>query len=212
MRADLRLNKPIYSSFLNCDVDIKKILKTLFITSKPYSDKLKKLLIINNPDCLDDSNQDYQKIIDSFSLKDLIDKNYIRLNPKVARGTHQQIKTYIITTLDNFHTNLEDSNYMQYNISFDIMCYNDAWVLDDYKIRPIVIAGYIDGILNSITNNKNFQRTNKSNIKLSGIGEYQFLGLSLTVLNEDFSTYTLMYHGMTLGEGFQREGSLQINE
>jgi hypothetical protein len=89
MRKDLISFKPIYSSLLSCDKDVEKILKTLFISSKPYSDILKRLLIINNKDCLDLSNQDYKQIIDSYSLGDLIDKNYIRLNPKIARGTHE---------------------------------------------------------------------------------------------------------------------------
>ena len=74
MRKDLISFKPIRSSFLSCDIDIQSILKTLFVTSRPYSDILKRLLIINNKDCLDTSNEDYQKIIDSFSLGDLLDK------------------------------------------------------------------------------------------------------------------------------------------
>jgi len=89
MRKDLISFKPIYSSLLSCDQDMEKILKTLFISSKPYSDMLKRLLVINNKDCLDMSNKDYQQVIDTYSLGDLIDKNYIRLNPKVARGTHE---------------------------------------------------------------------------------------------------------------------------
>jgi hypothetical protein len=48
---------------------------------------LKKLLIINSKDCLE-KNPEYQRVIDSFSLKDLIDRDYIRLNPKISRGTH----------------------------------------------------------------------------------------------------------------------------
>ena len=144
MRKDLISFKPIYSSLLSCDKDVEKILKTLFISSKPYSDILKRLLIINDKDCLDMSNTDYKKVIDSYSLWDLIDKDYIRLNPKIARGTHEEIKTYIIVTLDNFILNRASSHYMDYNINFDIICYNDAWILNDYKVRPLMICGYID--------------------------------------------------------------------
>ena len=89
MRKDLISFRPINSSFFSCDVDIQAILKTLFVTSRPYSDMLKRLLIINNKDCLDTTNQDYQKMIDNFSLGDLIDKGYIRLNSKISRGTHE---------------------------------------------------------------------------------------------------------------------------
>ena len=89
MRKDLISFKPIYSSFLTCDKDIEALLKTLFVSSRPYSNLLKRLLIINNKDCLDTTNQDYQKVIDNFSLGDLIDKGYVRLNPKISRGTHE---------------------------------------------------------------------------------------------------------------------------
>ena len=121
MRKDLISLKPVYSSFLFCDKDVEKILKTLFISSKPHSDILKRLLIINNKDCLDASNAEYQKIIDNYSLGDLIDQEYIRLNPKIERGVHEQIKTYILISLDNFSLNTVDSKYMDYNINFDII-------------------------------------------------------------------------------------------
>lgn len=211
MRSDLITYKDIYSSFLSCDKDIQKILKTLFISSKPYSDILKRLLVINNPDCLDMSNQTYKKVINSMSLSDLIDKGYIRLNPKVSRKTHEEIKTYIIITLDNFLSAKASDEYRDYNINFDIICYNDAWDLDDYKNRPLLIAGYIDGILNSITNNQRNGRSFKSNIKLTGIGRYNFLNCTLHVLNEDFSMYSLSYRGEHFSEDLQRMESL-INQ
>lgn len=209
MRKDLISFKPVYSSLLSCDKDVEKILKTLFISSKPYSDILKRLLIINNKDCLDMSNEDYKKVIDSYSLGDLMDKDYIRLNPKVARGTHEEIKTYIIVTLDNFTPNRRSSHYMDYNINFDIICYNDAWVLNDYRVRPLIICGYIDGILNSLTQeNQRLEKTHQSHIQLSGIGEYQFLGCNFNVLNEDLSMYTLSYHGTHFVEDIKQIGKV----
>ena len=209
MRKDLISFKPVYSSLLTCDKDIEKILKTLFISSKPYSDFLKRLLIINNKDCLDTSNENYKKIIDSYTLGDLINKNYIRLNPKIARGTHEEIKTYIIVTLDNFMPNRSSSHYLDYNINFDIICYNDAWVLNDYKVRPLLICGYIDGILNSLTqDNQRVEKTHQSHIKLSGIGEYNFLGCNFNVLNEDLSMYTLSYHGTHFIEDIKQLGNV----
>lgn len=209
MRKDLISFKPVYSSLLSCDKDVEKILKTLFISSKPYSDILKRLLIINNKDCLDMSNEDYKKVIDSYSLGDLMDKDYIRLNPKIARGTHEEIKTYIIVTLDNFTPNRRSSHYMDYNINFDIICYNDAWVLNDYRVRPLIICGYIDGILNSLTQeNQRLEKTHQSHIQLSGIGEYQFLGCNFNVLNEDLSMYTLSYHGTHFVEDIKQIGKV----
>ena len=207
MRKDLISFKPVYSSLLSCDKDVEKILKTLFISSKPYSDILKLLLVINNKDCLDTSNKEYKQVIDNYSLGDLIDKGYIRLSPKIARGTHEEIKTYIIVTLDNFIPNGRSSHYIDYNINFDIICYNDAWVLNDYKIRPLMICCYIDGILNSLTQeNQRLEKTHQPHIKLSGIGEYSFIGCSFNVLNQDLSMYTLSYHGTHFIEDIKQLG------
>ena len=209
MRKDLISFKPVYSSLLSCDKDVEKMLKTLFISSKPYSDILKRLLIINNKDCLDMSNSDYKQVIDQYSLGDLMDKGYIRLSPKIARGTHEEIKTYILVSLDDFTPNIKSKHYIDYNINFDIICYNDAWVLNDYKVRPLMICGYIDGILNSLTqDNQRLEKTHQSHIKLSGIGEYQFLGCNFNVLNEDLSMYTLSYHGTHFIEDIKQLGNV----
>lgn len=209
MRKDLISFKPVYSSLLSCDKDVEQMLKTLFISSKPYSDILKRLLIINNKDCLDMSNSDYKQVIDQYSLGDLMDKGYIRLSPKIARGTHEEIKTYILVSLDGFTPNIKSKHYIDYNINFDIICYNDAWVLNDYKVRPLMICGYIDGILNSLTqDNQRLEKTHQSHIKLSGIGEYQFLGCNFNVLNEDLSMYTLSYHGTHFIEDIKQLGNV----
>ena len=196
MFKDIRLNKPIYSSFLSIDKDIEEILRTLFVSNRPHSDILKRLLIINNPDCLDMENQDYKKVIDQYSVQKMLDKGYIRLNPKISRGTHEEIKSYIIISVDNFSSNRGNPQYRDYNVFFDIVCYNDAWVLNDYKIRPLSICGYIDGILNSVQSEKSL----RSNFRLSGIGKFQFLGCDEHVLNEDISMYTLSYHGIHFTE------------
>lgn len=209
MRKDVITQRPIYSSFFSCDRDIEEILKLLFISSKPYSDILKRLLIINNKDCLDTKNKTYQDIIDKFSLADMIEQGYIRLNPKIARGTHEQIKSYIIISLDSFSSNIRNSFFRDYNITFDIVCYNDAWVLDDYKIRPLAICGYIDGILNSISQRENLY---KRQIKLTGIGQYQFLACNEQVLNEDLSMYTLAYRGIHFTEDLNKVGQVSIDD
>ena len=57
MRKDVISLKPIYSSFLSCEIDTEEIVKLLFVKSKPYSDKLKRLLIINKPDCLNENSE-----------------------------------------------------------------------------------------------------------------------------------------------------------
>lgn len=200
MRKDVILNKEIYSSFFSCETDAQTIIRKLFVQSNPYSDKLKRLLIINKPDCLDQTNQDYKKLIDSKPLSVLRKEGYIRTNPKIARKQFENIKSYILITFDNFSPNRIDPKFMDCTVSFDIICYDDEWDLDGFKERPLIIAGYIDGILNALTNEniaaiKGAKKIG-SNIKLSGMGEYKFLGCNLVILNQDISMYTLSYRAL----------------
>ena len=53
MRKDLITLKPLQSSFLSVEQDTETLIRTLFIDTKPYSDILKSLLVVNEPDCLD---------------------------------------------------------------------------------------------------------------------------------------------------------------
>ena len=211
MRYDVRAMKPIYSSFLSCERDMQQIVKLLFVKSKPYSDKLKRLLIINKSDCLDENNRSYQDLIDSKPLSVMRKEGYIRLNPKIARKEFQNIKSYILVTFDNFSPNRVDPKFMDCTVNFDIICYDDQWDLDGFRERPLVIAGYIDGILNSISNEyKNSQKKPVgNNIKLSGMGEYNFLGCNLAVLNEDISMYTLSYRAVHFTEDKKLEATIE---
>ena len=215
MRSDVRMMKPIYSSFLSCEKDAEEIVKLLFVKSDPYSDKLKRLLIINNPDCLNPKDQDtdkkYKNLIDSKPLSVLRKEGYIRLNPKIARGQHQEIKSYILMTFDNFSPNRIDPKFMDCTLNFDIICYDDEWDLEGFQIRPIMIAGYIDGILNSLSNENKVAWQNKgaSNIKLSGMGQYALLGCNLVVLNEDISMYTLSYRALHFTQNLKEEGYVE---
>ena len=211
MRVDVINTRPIHSSFLSCSKDAQTIIKTLFVKSRPYSDRLKRLLVINNPDCLDQSKEQYQRLIDSKPLSVLRKEGYIRTNPKIARKEFENIKSYILITFDNFTTNRIDPKYLDCTVNFDIICYDDEWDLQDFQERPIVIAGYIDGILNSLTNdNRIAWQTKGNNVKLSGMGEYEFLGLNLVILNEDISMYTLSYRAVHFTQDKQSKGVLEF--
>ena len=64
MKRDLVLTKPLTSSFLSCEKDTETILRKLFVESRPYSDTLKRLLLIPNKDALDNTtNETYNKKI-----------------------------------------------------------------------------------------------------------------------------------------------------
>ena len=210
MRKDLIMTQPLRTSFLSCDKDTEQILKTLFVESKPYSDQLKRLLIVNNPDCLDTTNEKYKKLIDSKSLGTLIDEGYIRLNPKIARSEFENIRSFILINFDNFSPS-KNPEFRDCTISFDVICYMDEWCLDDYKVRPLAICGYIDGILNSLTDkNQLTYRSLGNNIKMSGFGRYRFLGCNLAVLNEDISMYTLSYRAEHFTEDTEEIGSVEL--
>ena len=180
MRRDTALSKPIQSSFLSCEKDTETILKKLFITSRPYSDELKRLLVINTKDCLDNTTSEiYRAKLNEMSLAKLISNGYVRLAPKIIFTEHEEVKAYILISMDNFVPNAENPQYRDCIVNFDIICHTDCWDIGDYKLRPQKIAGYIDGILN--------------NCKLSGIGTFNFMGCSQLILDENLSGYTLSY-------------------
>ena len=182
MKRDVYTNK-FNSSFLSFEKDVETILRKLFIESHPYSDILKRLLVINTKDCLD--NLDSEAInekIKEMTLAKLRQEGYIKLEPKIAMPEHEEVKAYIIMSCDNFTPNDNNPYYRDCTISFDIICHLDYWDLGNYRIRPLKIAGFIDGILNEA--------------KLSGIGTFNFLGCSELVLNEDLAGYTLIYRAV----------------
>jgi hypothetical protein len=182
MKRDVITNN-FNSSFLAFEKDIETILRKLFIESNPYSEVLKRLLVINTKDCLDNADSPaIKEKLKNMSLAKLRQEGYIKLEPKIAMPEHEEVKAYIIISCDNFTPNDTNTYYRDCTVSFDIICHLDYWDLGNYRIRPLKIAGYIDGILNEA--------------KLSGIGTFNFLGCSELVLNEDLAGYTLIYRAV----------------
>ena len=182
MKRDL-FKYDLHSSFLSSEKDIEMILRKLFIESRPYSDDLKRLLVINTKDCLSNkTSQVYQQKIDEMTLPKICSEGYIKLTPKIIMPEHEEIKAYILLSFDNFSPNETNPEFRDCTISFDILCHTDYWELGDYRLRPLKIAGYIDAILN--------------NCKLSGIGILNFMGCNELILDENLSGYTLMYRAV----------------
>ena len=180
-KASALLAKNFKSTFLSCETDQETIWRRLFVESRPYSDKLKKLLVINTADCLDEEQVQYQEIIDNYNLQDLKDKQYLKNVPKLSFGEHEEVKAYILLEFDDFIPT-GNPHYRDCTITFDIICHLDYWDIGDYRLRPLKIAGFIDGLLN--------------NAKLSGIGELNFLGCNELILNEDLAGYSLSYRAI----------------
>lgn len=179
MHTNLVKQERFESSFLSSEKDTETILKKLFIESQPHSNILKRLLVIQAKDCLTNLEQpDYKKKLAEMSLAKLMQEGYVKLAPKIRIPEHEQIKTYLILSYDNF-TETSNPHYRDCTIHFDIICHTDYWQMDNYQIRPLKIAGFIDGILN--------------NAKLSGIGTLQFVSCNETVLDETLSGYCLTY-------------------
>lgn len=179
MHTNLVKMERFESSFLSSEKDTETILRKLFIESQPYSNILKRLLVVQMKDCLTNLEEvEYKKKLADMNLAKLMKDGYIKLAPKIRIPEHEEIKTYLILSYDNF-TPTENPQFRDCTIHFDIICHTDYWQMDNYQIRPLKIAGYIDGILN--------------NAKLSGIGTLQFISCNETVLDENLSGYCLTY-------------------
>ena len=170
---------PIQSSFLSCEKDTELILNRLFVDGQQYSKWLKRLLIINTKNCLNQNIRKYDDIVDNYSVADLIEKQYIRTTPRLEFNEHEDVQSYILLSYDNFTTNPANNQFRDCMINFDIICHTKQWDLDDLRVRPLMITGYIDGILNLG--------------KLSGVGETVFLGCNELILDQNLAGYTLSY-------------------
>lgn len=177
MKRDTILTQPITSSFLSCEKDTELILRKLFIESRPYSDVLKRLLVIQAPDCLD---KNYN--VDEYSLAKLIEDKYIVLTPVIELPEHDQIKSFIVLSFDSFTPNATNPEFRDCMIHFDIVCHHETWDLGNYRQRPFKILGYIDGILNKA--------------RLTGIGQLNFVGATYKLVNDDWSFFNLTYQAI----------------
>ena len=183
MKRDTRSTYPLKSSFLSFEKDLETILRAIFVESYPHSEQLKKLLVINNKDCLDNTeSKAYKEVLERTNLHTLVRDGYIKLAPKIRMPEHEEVKSYIIISVDNFTPNQGNDYYRDCTISFDVICHLDQWDLGNYRIRPLQIVGYLDGLLN--------------NAKLSGIGTLDFVGCNELILNEDLAGYTLIYRAI----------------
>jgi len=182
MRSEKHFLGEFDSSFLSCEKDTELIVRKLLVDSKPYSDELKRLLLINTKDCLDDrTNPAYLEKIRNTSIADLVDEGYIRCQPKLKFGENEEVKSYILISYDNF-TPTSNLHFRDCIVEIDILCHIDAWDLGNFRQRPIKIMGYIDGIL--------------ANNRLTGIGTLEFIGANEIVLSEELAGYCLMYRAV----------------
>lgn len=172
------LAKDFDVSFLSMENDKEAIVRKLFVESKPYSDYLKRLMIINQPDCLDNSKHQYRTMIDQVSIAKLKAEGYIKFTPTFPFEEFEESKSYLLMT---FRDVAPSTNPEYMNTSMEIMCITNFknWELDNYAIRPWKMAGYVNGILNKA--------------RLSGIGTLQFAGASEFTWDENLGGVLLTY-------------------
>ena len=92
MKKDLAI-KQLKSSFLSVEKDIGTIINKLFIESRPYSDMLKRLLMINTKDCLENQTDVCRELISNTSVKDLKEKGYLRIIPRFNFEEYEEAKS-----------------------------------------------------------------------------------------------------------------------
>ena len=185
MKANLTTIKPLKSAFLSVDKDFEQIFKILFVNSQPYSDELKRLLIVNTKDCLDKDNAYYNKLVKDFPLSKLVEDGYLIFDGEVVHPEHEEIKSYITLQVNQFSPNATNPYFRDAEFSFNICSHYDYKYLGDFSSRPLKIAGYIDGLLDGV--------------KLSGLGKLEFDGLTELTMGTAYSGYKLNYktvHGV----------------
>ena len=181
MRRDV-IAPPLESSFLSCEKDTETILRKLFVDSRQHSKILKRLLVITNPDCLNNTtNPDYARV-EEMSIKELIDNQYIVLSPVIRNAEFEKTKAVLILSFDNFTANQTNPQFRDCIIGIDVLCNLDCWELQDYQQRPFKILGYIDGILNGSS--------------LSGIGRLEFVGCSGPQIQGGMGMFSMLYRAI----------------
>ncbi len=87
--------------------------------------------------------------------------------------------SYVIVGFDNFIPNETNPEFRDNVITFDVLCYMDSWIMDDYMLRPYKIMHEIDEMFN------------KS--KLNGIGRVDYISSNSLILSSELAGFTMMY-------------------
>ena len=159
------------SSFLSTDKDLALIVNKLL-----NNQRLCKMLYYTQKDCLDAPDLTMEQKLTMINKQ-------IKIVPKI--DIDKDCPNYIIVTLDNFSPNVNNPEFRDCTINFDILCHPDHWNLGNFQLRPHKLAGEIDAMLN--------------NQKLTGIGEVHLMAGNNLVLNDNLMGMSLIYqtiHGV----------------
>ena len=127
-------------------------------------------------------NPVYHQAIQQATPTWLKDNDYILTVPKINIQEFDEKKSFLLITFDNFTPNDTNPQFRDCIVTIDIICHLDLWDLGDYQLRPLKIAGYVDGILD--------------NTHLTGIGTFQLLSGEFLPLDNNLSGYVLIYRAI----------------
>ena len=154
------------SSFDATGKDLYKIMEKMLANQS-----LLKLLKYSTADALTN-----KKDLTEEEKSELINKN-IKVVPELTIPEEQG--SYVIVGFDGFVTNENNPEFRDNVITFDVLCYMDTWIMDDYMLRPYKIMHEIDAMFN------------KS--KLNGIGKVDFVSANSLILSADLAGFTMVY-------------------
>ena len=156
------------SSFLSLEKDMSIIVDMIM-----KNDNLKKMIHYTSRNCLDRSNLTEDETLALFG------KN-IKIVPKLY--IDPEVLNYIFIFFDNFAPNVNNPEFRNNLIEFDIVCHIDQWQMKDFQLRPFRIAAELDSMF--------------SGKHLTGIGTLQFLGANQINVSDEFVGVCLYYQAI----------------
>ena len=156
--------QPPKSSFLSINKDLRLLIDKIL-----SNDRLCKLLYYTDDAPLEKEKLTEKQKVDMFGQQ-------IRIVPKLY--VDKPVLNYMIISFDNF---LQSGNpeFRDNIIEFDIVCHFDQWQTKDFNLRPYLIAGELDSMLDKK--------------KVTGIGLLEFYGAKELLLTDEFGGLCLMY-------------------
>jgi hypothetical protein len=161
-----RNNLTPFGNFTSLAVDLQIVMNKII-----KNDNICKLLYYDAPNALSQPN------LTPDQKSSLIGKA-IRVVPVLEKD--DEASNIIIIQFDRFTPNAtDDSVYIEFMISFDILCNSKTWIMDDYMLRPYKIMSEINSMFNMS--------------KLRSSGPINFMGASSLLINENLVGYSMVY-------------------
>lgn len=110
-------------------------------------------------------------------IAEMFETKQISSVPKIKIDKEE--KTYLRLIYGSITRNSSNPQYRDNTFGVDIVCHYDLWELGDFDLRPYRLAGEIDSMLDGL--------------RLSGIGQLEFVSLAPYIYDEEFAGVSLTY-------------------